>query len=270
MDSYLPIVLISLSLIIMRRVHLPLALAFFLTAPIFREGLRLLDEIPGMVQPSPAVMVATLPLVILSILVVFRKRFRSLDAIAVSFSFYVILALYMLYHVGFLLPMHGQTDVLRQERLDRLVIMSPEALSSEMDYLGAREVSGLDEGDIHYLNAMSDMNQDFTFPGESARRIMQASPESTHTWTLVGRTFADKRAMVYDGRMQSQGQSPRLWALPANFAQEQLIVATGGFYLMITLVAYFWTLMALFVCHIHGQKVARLQPFSKRKYLRAG
>ena len=260
--------MITVSLLILRRVHLPLALLFFAIAPLAREVLRALDEIPGMTQPSPAFMVATLPVLLVSALMVFRKRFRSLDAIACAFSFYVILVLYMLYHIGFIFPMYAQTNIERQERLDRIVALSPDLVASEMAYLGAREVSDLTPDDAAYLNQMSDMNQDFTFPEESARRIMQASPVGTHTWTVVGRTFADKRALLYDGRLQREGEAPRLWALPADFAQSQLIIASGGFYLVITIVAYFWTLMALFICHIHGKRVSRLQPFSKNKILR--
>ncbi len=269
MDSYVPIFLTALSLIILKRVHIPLVLGFFVISPIVRECLRWLDEIPGMYQPSPSLTVEFAPILILLAYVAFSKRFRSLDAIAVAFSYAMIVFLYLMYHIGFISPMYHQANHDRMARLERVALLTPEQVRAEMSYLGAREVSSLTPDDIAYLNDMSDMNQTFTFPGESAERIMKAHPESTYSYDLVGRTFVDRRALFYDGRAQANGGKPHLWALPPDFEQTQLIIATGGVYLLMAIAAYFWTLMAVFICYIHGEKAARLQPFARRKYLKA-
>ena len=266
LDSFIPIVLVAISLLVLKRVHLPLALGFVLIAPAVREVLRFVDEIPGMGQPSPMILVITLPLLVLTISTLLRPRYRSLDSLAVLFSYWTILILYMLYHLAFIFPAYQLTNAQREMAAADLIAMEPDLLAQRMERLGAIEVSDLGDTDIAYLNDMSDMNIDHTFPGESAERIREAAPVIAHSWEVVGRTFVDRRVILYDGRLQPVGQSPRIWALPASFAQEHLTLVAAGFYLTITIVAYFWTIMALFICHIHGARVDRIRPLSKRKF----
>lgn len=265
LDSFIPIVLIAISLLALKRVHLPLALGFVLIAPGVRELLRFVDEIPGMGQPSPMILVITLPLLILTASTLLRPRYRSLDALAVLFGYWTILILYMLYHLAFIFPAYQLTNAQRTLAAAELITLEPGALAGRMTQIGAKEVTALGAAEIAYLNDMSDMNIDHTFPGESAQRILTEAPVIAHSWEVVGRTFVDRRVILYDGRLQREGQAPRLWALPASFAQEHLTLVAAGFYLTITIVAYFWTIMALFICHIHGARVDRIRPMSKRK-----
>lgn len=264
LNSFYPIIFISISLIFLKRVHIPLAVVIFAATPILREALRWADEIPGSPQPTLAFTITWVPLAILILVMIAKRRFRSLDAIAVAFSYLVIFSLSIFYHVCFLYPVKEQTNLERTERLERMMLLSPDQLESEMAFYQAKDVSSLSPQDISYLNSITSMEEKYTFAGESAAKILEERPRSSYYYLVYGRTFVDLRAIVYDGR----GDEPRLWVMPADFSQKQLIIVSGGFYLILVVVCYFWTLMALFLCHIHGARVERIQPFGKTKYLR--
>lgn len=267
MLSYMPIVLITISLLVLGRVHIPLALLLVLTVPLWSDFLAWLDRLPIVEQPSPVVMLVTAPLPIATLMVLLRPRFRRLDALAVVGGFWIIITLYMFYHLAFLWPIYEHMQVKRDEMVAQLERLPPDLLAREMELMGAEDFSAMTPETIERINAMSDMIRDHSFPGESAQRIWDAAPATTHAWTVVGWTFADKRVLLYDGRPQLEGGDRRLWGLPADFAQTDTIIATGGYYLTMAIAAWFWTLMPLYLVHVHGPKADRIAPFSRKKLL---
>jgi hypothetical protein len=252
--------LIALSVLILGRLHVVLCVALVALNPIYLKIFEVADALPFMPQPTPVMVISLLPAIALLVGGLFRKRFRRLDSLAVVACYTIVLGTIMLYHMAFMGPLNVAYKQALKREMAAFSTYEPGELGGYLLRAGAKDVSALNLKDIRELDATVGKSEDTAPASASSIQMMRDQPKSMFTWQLPGRTFSERRVMVYDGRAATDAERPKLFLLPMHFQQEAVLIASGGLYFLCVVLLHFWLFLVLFVTFIHGRHIKRIYP----------
>lgn len=246
--------------IILGRIHIPLSILCYFLSPLYIKAFDVLDSWVYLGQPTPAAFMGIFPCVVILVLAPFWKRFRTIEVMSVAAIFLALVGLVILYHISFVFPSAKAYSEALNTFSEQAVYMDPENLEAFARNEDAFTMRPLEGPLASYSDFLSEAG--LAGEGETSDRvsgimdILETSPVALHSWVISADTFTDYHLMIYDGRSPEMG--PRIYAFPTSFLQTQYLYISGGFYLSITVVIYFWTFVAFLLSYAHGKRAKKI------------
>jgi hypothetical protein len=251
---------IGILTIILGRIHIPFSILCYFLSPLYMEVFEVLDNWVYLGQPTPAAFMGAFPCVVILLLAPFWKRFRTIEVMSVASIFIALVGLVILYHISFVYPSARAYSEALNTFPEQAAYMDPENLEAFAKNEKALTILPLEGTLASYSQFLNEAG--LAGEGEMSDRvsgvkdILETSPATLHSWIISADTFTDYHLMIYDGRSSDLG--PRIYAFPTSFLQTQYLYVSGGFYLSVTVVVYFWTFVAFLLSYAHGKRAKKI------------